>query len=77
MTEWVSNVCFTSCMSSHAVLVYNYCDDGVTLGPSLIIISYDFSRTAGPLFSQSVREGNHFLTIVVRYVLAPGLNQNC
>lgn len=54
MTEWVSNVCFTSCMNSHGVLVYNYCDNGVTLEPSLIIINYDLFPGLQGLYSHKV-----------------------
>lgn len=78
VTEWVSNVCFTSCMNSHGVLVYNCCEDGVTLGPSLIITNYDFFQNyRASILTKSVREGNHFLVVVVMYVLSPVLNQNC
>lgn len=62
MTEWVSNVCFTSCMNSHGVLVYNYCDDGAKIGPSLIIINYDLFQGLQGLCSHKVSKGreSHF-----------------
>lgn len=67
MTEWVSNVCFTSCMNSHGVLVYNYCDDDVALRPSLIIISYDFSGLQ-VLYSHKVSKGREPLLSNCCYV---------